>query len=216
MSHLNQNQTLLKSQTPALQKMIVSPVRGSVEVSITRRLLILVSGSTTTAKPASSGPRSSASRKIPARKIEVQPTKLEAVDDAFDPLGPLGADPTPAASSSISMDQGPTPPRKELNARTTRPVSATSPGFPTSDFEDTTLPVGRTKGPPPVQPQTPGASRQTQPSVSVEQAAKPTFEILVGDPHKVGDLTSSHIVYQVRTKVQLNVGMCMKYSLTLE
>jgi sorting nexin-1/2 len=34
----------------------------------------------------------------------------------------------------------------------------------------------------------------------VEQAAKPTFEITVGDPHKVGDLTSSHIVYQVRTK----------------
>jgi sorting nexin-1/2 len=37
--------------------------------------------------------------------------------------------------------------------------------------------------------------------MSVEQAAKPTFDILVGDPHKVGDLTSSHIVYQVTTKV---------------
>lgn len=174
---------------------------------------MLASGSTTTAKPASSGPRSSASRKIPARKIEVQPTKLEAVDDAFDPLGPLGADPTPAASS-ISTDQAPTPPRKELNARATRPVSTTSPGFPTADYEDTTLPVGRAKGPPPVQPQIPGVSRQSQPSVSVEQAAKPTFEILVGDPHKVGDLTSSHIVYQVRTKVQLSVETCMKYSLT--
>ena len=44
--------------------------------------------------------------------------------------------------------------------------------------------------------------RQTQPSVSIEQAARPTFEITVGDPHKVGDLTSSHIVYQVRTKVR--------------
>ena len=43
--------------------------------------------------------------------------------------------------------------------------------------------------------------RQTQPSVSIEQAARPTFDITVGDPHKVGDLTSSHIVYQVRTKV---------------
>ncbi|KAK5058708.1 hypothetical protein LTR84_010972 [Exophiala bonariae] len=156
-------------------------------------------GSTPSVKSASSGPRSSASRKIPARKIEVQPTKLEAVDDAFDPLGPLGADPTPAASS-ISTDQAPTPPRKELNARATRPPSATSPAFPTSDYEDTTLPIGRVKGPPPVQPQTSGASRQTQPSVSLEQAAKPTFDILVGDPHKVGDLTSSHIVYQVRTK----------------
>jgi sorting nexin-1/2 len=38
----------------------------------------------------------------------------------------------------------------------------------------------------------------------VEQAAKPTFYITVGDPHKVGDLTSSHIVYQVRTKVRVD------------
>ncbi|KAK5087968.1 Vacuolar protein sorting-associated protein vps5 [Lithohypha guttulata] len=36
--------------------------------------------------------------------------------------------------------------------------------------------------------------------MSVEQAAKPSFDISVGDPHKVGDLTSSHIVYQVRTR----------------
>jgi sorting nexin-1/2 len=58
--------------------------------------------------------------------------------------------------------------------------------------------------PPPVQPQQGGSIRRdTQPSVSIEQAAKPTFDITVGDPHKVGDLTSSHIVYQVRTKVSL-------------
>ena len=30
---------------------------------------------------------------------------------------------------------------------------------------------------------------------------KPMFEVSVGDPHKVGDLTSAHTVYQVRTKV---------------
>ena len=58
--------------------------------------------------------------------------------------------------------------------------------------------------PPPVQPpQNTPLRRDTQPSVSIEQAAKPTFDITVGDPHKVGDLTSSHIVYLVRTKVQL-------------
>ena len=45
------------------------------------------------------------------------------------------------------------------------------------------------------------ARRNPQPSVSIEQAARPKFDITVGDPHKVGDLTSSHIVYQVRTKV---------------
>ncbi|OAL31141.1 hypothetical protein AYO20_08376 [Fonsecaea nubica] len=148
----------------------------------------------------SSGPRPPSSRKIPARKIEVQPTKLEAVDDSLDPLGPLGADPAPAPSS-VSVDQAPTPPRKELTARVNRQPSATSPGFAGSEYEDTTLPLGRPKGPPPVQPQTSApAARQTPSSVSVEQAAKPSFEISVGDPHKVGDLTSSHIVYQVRTK----------------
>ena len=163
-------------------------------------MLTSYAGSNTSSKPTASGPRSSASRKIPARKIEVQPTKLEAVDDAFDPLGPLGAEPTPAASS-VSTDQAPTPPRKELNARPPKTQSAISPGIPTADYEDAALSVGRVKGPPPVQPQASGTPRQVQPSVSVEQAAKPTFDISVGDPHKVGDLTSSHIVYQVRTKV---------------
>ena len=57
--------------------------------------------------------------------------------------------------------------------------------------------------PPPVQFATPENSRRsTQPSMSVEQAAKPSFTVTVGDPHKVGDLTSSHTVYQVRTKVR--------------
>lgn len=56
--------------------------------------------------------------------------------------------------------------------------------------------------PPPVQPSQIGSvRRESTPSVSIEQAAKPTFNITVGDPHKVGDLTSSHIVYSVETKV---------------
>ncbi|KIW65154.1 hypothetical protein PV04_07435 [Phialophora macrospora] len=150
---------------------------------------------TATAKPASSsGPRPPSSRKIPARKIEVQPTKLEAVDDSLDPLGPLGGGDSASAAPSISVDQAPTPPRKELNARVNRQPSG-------AEYEDTTLPLGRPKGPPPVQQQAGAVPvRQTPSSVSIEQAAKPTFDILVGDPHKVGDLTSSHIVYQVRTK----------------
>lgn len=60
------------------------------------------------------------------------------------------------------------------------------------------------RAPPPVQAAMPihgGARGMGPPSVSVEQAAKPSFTITVGDPHKVGDLTSSHIVYSVRTKV---------------
>lgn len=73
------------------------------------------------------------------------------------------------------------------------------------DLDDDTGQGSRTKGPPPVQPpmaKGDASQRQTQPSISIEQAAKPIFEITVGDPHKVGDLTSSHIVYQVRTKVR--------------
>lgn len=71
--------------------------------------------------------------------------------------------------------------------------------------DDTGLTSPKLKAPPPVQPpqdDSDGSKRQSQPSMSVEQAAKPKFDITVGDPHKVGDLTSSHIVYQVRTKVR--------------
>jgi sorting nexin-1/2 len=68
------------------------------------------------------------------------------------------------------------------------------------DDEDTVAPSPRI--PPPVQPAASNAPpRQTHPSVSVEQAAKPSFHISVGDPHKVGDLTSSHTEYSVFTKV---------------
>jgi sorting nexin-1/2 len=60
---------------------------------------------------------------------------------------------------------------------------------------------GGARQPPPVQAALPSQVQTgTQPSVSIEQAAKPVFHITVGDPHKVGDLTSSHIVYSVRTE----------------
>jgi sorting nexin-1/2 len=69
---------------------------------------------------------------------------------------------------------------------------------PIDDFSQLSGP----RVPPPVQPsQGLPIRRDTQPSVSIEQAAKPSFDISVGDPHKVGDLTSSHIVYLVKTKV---------------
>ena len=42
--------------------------------------------------------------------------------------------------------------------------------------------------------------QQRQPSISVLEAAKPTFHITVGDPHKVGDLTNAHTEYMVYTK----------------
>lgn len=143
------------------------------------------------------------------RKFGAQATRLEAVDGSLDPLGPLGDVSFPAVSSP--RDQGPTPPRKEqLPIRNVRPVSSMSQNstnksmMDSVDLEDDAESTSKAKVPPPVQPPTAGTEggrRQIQPSVSIEQAAKPTFDITVGDPHKVGDLTTSHIVYQVRTKV---------------
>jgi sorting nexin-1/2 len=159
-------------------------------------------------QPAPSTPRTAASRKTPARKIGAQPTRLEAVDGSNDPLGPLGGD-APFSAVPTAAEQAPTPPRKELtqnrNVRPSSSASQASFGKGSLDSSDRTsdngLPV-RQKGPPPVQPPTGGPqSRQTQPSMSIEQAAKPSFDITVGDPHKVGDITSSHIVYQVHTRV---------------
>ncbi|EAW10708.1 sorting nexin 1 [Aspergillus clavatus NRRL 1] len=138
-----------------------------------------------------------------ARKISAHATKLEAVDDAVDPLGPLGDTTTETAPVT---EQAPTPPQKEpfagRNARPTSSTSQASSGAALGESVHLEENGAGFRGPPPVQPapEADGIKRQTQPSVSIEEAAKPTFEITVGDPHKVGDLTSSHIVYQVRTK----------------
>lgn len=132
----------------------------------------------------------------------VQATRLEAVDDAFDPLGPLGAESEPTIIPA-AQEQAPTPPRKEAGPKVVRqPTSQVQPVSAADDADNASLP-NRQRGPPPVQPAAGVPVRQTQPSISIEQAAKPTFDITVGDPHKVGDLTSSHIVYQVRTKVRV-------------
>ncbi|KAK9370977.1 Vps5 C terminal like-domain-containing protein [Lipomyces kononenkoae] len=48
------------------------------------------------------------------------------------------------------------------------------------------------------QPTTSSGSGQRR--VPVEEAANPTFDISVGDPIKVGELTSAHTVYNVRTR----------------
>jgi sorting nexin-1/2 len=121
------------------------------------------------------------------------------------PLGPLGDNATPAA-----VEQPPVPPQKEqtVTHNLRQPSIATqSPiGRNILDAGDGTDEIESPAGPkipPPVEPALVSPTRRdTQPSVSIEQAAKPTFDISVGDPHKVGDLTSSHIVYLVKTKVR--------------
>ena len=116
------------------------------------------------------------------------------------------------ATISIRLDQqAPTPPQKEPFAQRAAPPASPSKSSATGLSDSVALEEDGAglRGPPPVQPppDADGAKKQAQPSVSVEQAAKPTFYITVGDPHKVGDLTSSHIVYQVSTKVTVHYSL---------
>ncbi|KAI0847213.1 Vps5-domain-containing protein [Daldinia vernicosa] len=158
-----------------------------------------------TSQQSQSSVKSSAGRpsRGPVRRLVAQPTKLEAVDDPLGPLGPLGATAGPGADAQA--DEPPAPPQKEqMVIRTTMPPPAQKRPGPADphhiDDEEFDRPLGP-RAPPPVQAAQPSPIRPTsQPSVSIEQAAKPIFRIAVGDPHKVGDLTSSHIVYSVRTQ----------------
>ncbi|KAH7079279.1 vacuolar protein sorting-associated protein-like protein vps5 [Paraphoma chrysanthemicola] len=151
---------------------------------------------------AAAAPRSPAGRGPRRRQYGTQSTKLEAVDD---PLGPLGAATPPTALDAAP----PAPPQKEPASRSSRPAPDASTGslsglMDSVNLDDDDASQTRAQGPrvpPPVQaPPANAPQRQTQPSVSVEQAAKPSFSIYVGDPHKVGDLTSSHTEYSVTTK----------------
>lgn len=143
-----------------------------------------------------------------ARKVGVQATRLEAVDDSLGPLGPLGEN-----SNTSEPEIPPAPPSKEqlLPVRNVRPQQPNQSPMSRSMIDSADLGDddrssinSRQRYAAAGHPSTGGtenARRQTQPSLSVEQAARPSFDVTVGDPHKVGDLTSSHIVYQVRTKV---------------
>lgn len=166
--------------------------------------------------------------RLTPRRLVAQPTRLQAVED--DPLGPLGAAPAAAGGNgdndvlAAGATQPPVPPMKEqLPLRTTMPGPGSgsagsgvggkgrrAPDPHRIEDDDDNEYGGEGDGqraaggrqPPPVQAALPSPVRSaTQPSVSVEQAARPSFYIAVGDPHKVGDLATSHIVYSVRTKV---------------
>ncbi|ATY63680.1 Vps5-like protein [Cordyceps militaris] len=159
--------------------------------------------------PGSSATAATASTSSPAagrpsrgpRRLVAQPTRLEAVED---PLGPLSASHDDDAGPAEATP--PVPPQKEqLVMRTTMPPQQAQPRRPADPhrIDDDHMDTGfrGPRAPPPVDAALPSSNQSSQqPSVSVEQAAKPTFHISVGDPVKIGDLTSSHIVYSVRTK----------------
>lgn len=196
------------------------PVRFGIEIFRYPQPLLTVYGLfAAPAQPALSESkaevRTPGGRRAPrgTRKINVHATPLEAVDDRVDPLGPLGD--VPPETSVTPINEAPAPPQKEsLTGHSHQlPVTfaQTSGGNGVADSVNLEEDGAGFRGPPPVQPpaDAEGPKRQSQASMSVEQAAKPTFEIAVGDPHKVGDLTSSHTVYQVRTKVLMYSCRCL-------
>ena len=136
-------------------------------------------------------------------------TKLESVDDSLGPLGPLGDNSSTTAEPEDVMISPPPGQNRQLQAPS---ISATSNAslqtlmgsVHLADDDDDEHTQSGPRVPPPVQPALHDThQRQTQPSVSLVEAAKPTFYISVGDPHKVGDLTSVHTEYMVSTKVYL-------------
>ena len=170
-----------------------------LETEVKQPQTLSLSSASTPRSPRARGPRT-------PRKIGAQATRLEAIDDSLGPLGPLGEN-----SNLSETELPPAPPSKEQtqptsNARSTSSSQSSINRVIVDSAEvaenDRGLSISRQRLPHQGVAGGPENSRRpTQPSVSIEQAARPTFDITVGDPHKVGDLTSSHIVYQVRTKV---------------
>ncbi|GAB7358328.1 hypothetical protein MBLNU230_g2400t1 [Neophaeotheca triangularis] len=171
-------------------------------------------------KPASSPSPVSGAKPAPVKSRPnrrhgnlTQSTVLESIDDSMGPLGPLGMEPT-------EEPPAPTPPTKELASRPGqsqggRPSTGDS-SIHSNDLEnDASSPSNGARVPPPVQPpQFDNRMRQPHPSMSVEQASKPTFNITVGDPHTVGNATNSHTVYSVITKTTSKAYLNPSFTVT--
>ncbi|GAO48218.1 Vps5-domain-containing protein [Saitoella complicata NRRL Y-17804] len=136
------------------------------------------------------------SRRTPGGRM----TQSVVLDLDAGPLGPLGGGP-------LSEDSSPT---ASLPTRDSRPSRTDQ-----VRQEIDALALQSNAGPSREAQEVPGLSREnsysrsapepavptSKPShIPLEQAAKPSFDISVGDPQKIGDLTSSHTVYKVRTK----------------
>ncbi|KAL9058460.1 MAG: hypothetical protein Q9162_001756 [Coniocarpon cinnabarinum] len=164
-------------------------------------------GNSTEPQPTPTATSSSSARRGPRGKRPPAPAaKLESVDD---PLGPLGGGGAPAPATQHAPAPAPAPqppsqrPERPQDAPQESPISpppsrgrARIPATFQNEDDGTTPRMGQAP-----QQQSHGViPRVGKQSMSVEQASKPNFIISVGDPHKVGDLTGSHTVYQVRTR----------------
>lgn len=171
-----------------------------------------------TEQPQTPAVKTSTTRRNPRRPGR-HVARVEAIDDDLGPLGPLGDNftvtDTPEASSGPSKhlhETPPEPPQKEDSPRGSRVISGgtASRTMPRGEtMESVSLEDDETEaytGPPTTFDAMESPERRRMiggPDRAPEQpqVAGPVFDISVGDPHKVGDLTSAHTVYQVRTKV---------------
>ena len=170
-------------------------------------------------KTSSTGGRLAGRASRTPKRVGGQTTRLEAVDDSLGPLGPLGDSFVAAAQSEETLVESPV--EQQIPIRASRPPASTSQApvrtmrGDEGDEDENGDNISRPRVPPPVQPlvsDTP--SRQVQPSVSVVEAAKPTFHITVGDPHKVGGATGAHTEYMVNTRVSSEIDETAHQKLT--
>lgn len=161
-------------------------------------------GTAARSAPSSSSSARGRSSRNPKR-FAVHSTHLSSADDPLGPLGESTAPTAPLGSPVLS------PSARNLPASSQNPVAASSNaslktlmGSINLEDEHQHQPAVSGRPPPPVQPAAgQDASRPHEPSVNVVQASKPSFHITVGDPHKVGDITSAHTEYMVYTKVSI-------------
>jgi sorting nexin-1/2 len=136
------------------------------------------------------------------KRFVPQATKIESVDDPMGPLGPLGDNFGASNQNDEPLLSPPAQPQSSKQVSSSNASLKTLMGSVNLDDDEPLPSSSKARVPPPVQPQTPGSpQRQIQPSVSIVEAAKPSFHITVGDPHKVGDLATVHTEYLVSTKV---------------
>ncbi|KAK9247356.1 Vps5 C terminal like-domain-containing protein [Lipomyces tetrasporus] len=114
---------------------------------------------------------------------------FENIDPVANPLGPLENDHMPEEIKEEEANGGIEVPSEYSNERGVQ-----------SAAESAAAAAAAAANPGASWNQPTTSSGSGQKHIPVEQAANPTFDISVGDPIKVGELTSAHTVYNVRTR----------------
>lgn len=124
-------------------------------------------------------------------------SRLQDLDLENDPLGPLGA--LPARNNSSPP---PLPPLKDS-------TDAVEADYGSHSRQESRAPSYRSD-----LTSRPNPEQAHNPSIPLERAANPTFQISVGDPTRIGDITSAHTVYKVSTKTTSHAFRAPEFSVT--